>query len=100
MREGGQIPDRIANRPRLILGLELYFLAWFDLDSERSIGNALGPIPRSKIAEYADEYHLTPEQKEDMIYLVRELDNDFLVRQAKKKPKPSDGKENAQGSGG
>jgi hypothetical protein len=77
----------------LIFGLELYLVAWFDLDSERGMGFGLGPIPRSAMVAYAHEYGLSFEQKEDLLYLVREMDNDYLRRQAKKKPS----KENAGG---
>lgn len=35
---------------------------------------------------YAQEYGFSLEQKEDLLYLVREMDNDYLSRQAKKKP--------------
>jgi len=80
------LPDRIANRPQLIQGLELYFIAWGDLDSERAVGFGLGPIPRSAMVNYAREYGFSEEQKEDLLYLVREMDNDFLARQSKKKP--------------
>lgn len=84
----------------MTFGLELYFIAWFDLDSERATGFGLGPIPRSAMVSYAREYGLSEEQKEDLLYLVREMDNDYLARQAKKKPSKgnSDGKEDASGS--
>jgi hypothetical protein len=80
------LPDRIANRPELMFGLELFYVAWFDLDSEREVGFGLGPIKRSAIVAYAEEYGFSEEQKEDLLYLVREMDNDYLARQAKKKP--------------
>lgn len=95
------IPDRIANRPNLIPGLELFYIAWFDLDAERAVGFGLGPIPRSAMVNYAQEYGFSLEQKEDLLYLVREMDNDYLARQAKKKPaKGKDsGKTDTSGSG-
>lgn len=80
------IPAGIANRPELMFGLELYYVAWFDLDSEREMGFGLGPIKRSAIVAYAEEYGFSEEQKEDLLYLVREMDNDYLARQSKKQP--------------
>lgn len=44
----------------------------------------LGPIPRRAIADYADEYDFGDEMKDDLIFVVRKLDNDYLAREAKK----------------
>jgi len=81
-----------------MFGLELYYLAWFDLDSERTVGFGLGPIPRSAMVGYAKDMGLTSEQTEDLCYLVREMDNDYLKRQHKKGTKGGkDGQKDASG---
>ena len=39
VRMGQPLPARIANAPELMLGLQVYLQAFFDLDSERSHAN-------------------------------------------------------------
>ncbi len=85
-RAGQPIPDRIRDAPRLIKGLELYFNAFFDLDSERSHNMGITPIRRRSMWEYATDYELDEEQREDLIYLVREMDNAHIKRLEAKKP--------------
>jgi hypothetical protein len=78
MRERQPLPDRIAKAPTLLLGSQFYLDAFFDLDAERSHAMAPVAIPRSCIVEYAKEYELDEEEKDDLIYLVRCMDNDRL----------------------
>lgn len=78
MRERQPLPDRIANAPALLLGSQFYLDAYFDLDSERSHAMAPVAIPRSCIVEYAREYELDEEEKDDLIHLIRCMDNDRL----------------------
>lgn len=87
MRERQPLPDRIANAPTLLMGSQFYLDAFFDLDSERSHGIAPTAIPRSSIVAYATEYGLENEEKDDLIYLIRCMDNDRLKAMRK------DGKE-------
>lgn len=79
-RAGQPIPDRIKNAPRLQLGLTLYFDAFFDLDAERKHDNGFAYIPRSAMWAYAQQYNLTDEQTEDLLYLVREMDIAHIKR--------------------
>lgn len=81
---GQPIPDRVANAPRLMPGLELYLNAFFDLDSERTHGFSLSPIPWSAIFRYGKAYGFDKEQQEELIYFVRKLDQAHLNRLSKK----------------
>lgn len=85
MRAGQPMPERIANAPELQLGLQLYLEAFFDLDSERTHGKSLAPIPWSRIKGYAEAYEFDTEQTEDLIYFVKKLDNEHLKRLASKR---------------
>ena len=49
-----------------------------DLSSERVSGFGPGPIPWSKVKDYAIAYEYTPEQLDDLYYFVRSLDNTYL----------------------
>lgn len=87
MRSGEEMPERIANAPELQSGLQLYLQAFFDLDAERTHALALTPIPWTSINAYSIAYGLEEEQTEDLLYLIRKMDNAHLARLSKKQPK-------------
>ena len=87
LRSGEPLPDRIANSPELIEGLQLYITAFFDLDSERTHSFALTPIPWSCIDRYAVAYGFDEIQYEDLHYFLRRMDNAHLARLKQKQPK-------------
>ena len=66
-----------------MLGLELYYDAFWELSTCRATGLALGPIPWSAIKDYAVTFGLDEAQEEDLFYLVRAVDNAFLSYHAK-----------------
>ncbi|URA06804.1 tail chaperonin [Xanthomonas phage Langgrundblatt2] len=80
IRAGQPIPARIANAPELHIGLELFINAFFDLDTERQAGYSIGPIPWSKIKEYAFAYSFDADLTEDLFYFVKALDNAHMKR--------------------
>lgn len=81
---GQPLPDRIANAPELITGLQLYLQAFFDLDSERSHAMGVTRIPTSRIREYSTYYEFDDEQAEDLLYLIKKMDTDHCDRLAEK----------------
>lgn len=83
-RSGQAIPDRLINSPELQVGLEIYLTAFFELDSERQAGFAVGPIPWSRIREYALAYKFNEESTEDLFYYMKALDNSHMKRLAEK----------------
>ena len=87
-REGLPIPSRIANPPELLPGLDVYLKAFFDLDSERQIGETLQQIPWSKIQEYADRYGFDDEGRDDLLFFVRKQDTFHLDRLRAKRSSP------------
>lgn len=78
MRERLPLPQKIQNAPQLILGLELYYSAFIDLNSTRSLGMVPGPIPWPVIKGYAETYEFSEEQTEDLFYFVRSMDKAYL----------------------
>ena len=84
VRMGQPLPARIANAPELMLGLQVYLQAFFDLDSERSHANGYTLIPWSSIYSYAQTLDFDDEQTEDLIYLIRRLDSEHVKRLAAK----------------
>lgn len=84
VRSGQPIPDRIANAPELLPGLQLYMQAFFDLDSERSHAMGLVVIPWSSIASYAQTFEFDEMQTEDLLYFIRRMDSSHIARLAEK----------------
>lgn len=91
VRSGQPIPDRIANAPKLRIGLRLFLQAFFDLDSERDQGWGLGRIPWTAMRQYALFYELDQEQSDALIHFVQVMDTAFLKWAKDKGPKDKDG---------
>lgn len=77
------LPKAIRDAPELQFGLELYYGAFFDLHSCRSVGMGEGPIPWISIAEYCFINEVRGETAEDLFYLVRAMDNAYLGHREK-----------------
>jgi len=79
-----EIPDRIVNQPVLMLGLELYYIAFTNLSSDRLLAFELGPIPTMAILAYASYYDITGVDASDFLYIIRSMDNAFIQYHDKK----------------
>lgn len=73
-----QFPDSIQNAPDLWFGLNLFYTAFMDLTSCRTLGYAQGPIPWLAIHEYCEAHGIEDELREDMFYHVARLDKAYL----------------------
>lgn len=80
LRTGQPIPERINNAPELNAGLQLYLEAFFDLDSERSQGLGLSPIPWSSIKYYAEAYDFDEYQTYCLFLFIKKMDSAHLKR--------------------
>lgn len=69
------------------MGLTLFLSAFYDLDSCRPVGWEEGPIPWTAMADYCDRLDIQGDQREDLIYHVRQLDIEYLKYKASKRPK-------------
>lgn len=78
------LPERIQDAPDLLLGLELYFNAFIELNTCRSTGWSAGPIPSWSVGEYADRLDLNEDETEDLHYHMRMMDQAFLKHMARK----------------
>lgn len=88
MRERRPVPPSIANAPELRFGLEMYYGAYLDLMTCRTLGMGLGPIPWTAINQYAKAYDYTEEQEDDLQFYISRMDNAYLEAVSKKQPKP------------
>jgi hypothetical protein len=67
------------------MGLELYYTAFLELCNCRAIGmGGEGPIPWTAINQWANEYQLSEEQRDDLSFYILKLDRIYLEHQAKK----------------
>lgn len=84
LQAGLPLPDEIVNAPRLFEGLEIYFQAFFDLDTERHHGNGLMPIPWSAILRYARYNEFDERQTSDLMFYIARMDSWNLNHLAEK----------------
>ncbi len=80
-QQGKEIPDRLLP-PLLNMGLELYFMAFYDLATTR-VDHA-APISWLSIEEYADRLGLNADVRQELHHHVRHLDKIYLDHRAKK----------------
>ncbi len=77
-------PDAIKNAPELDFTLALYYGAFFDLTTCRTVGMGEGPIPWTSINDYCSRLDLSVDQSDDMFYYIRIMDGVYLDHKAKK----------------
>lgn len=75
IRQRRPLPDAIANAPELFFGLELYYIAFFEL--RRGVEQNL-LIQWLSIAQYAQMNQFSEEQKEDLFFFVDKMDEAFI----------------------
>lgn len=80
MRLRGKAPDKFNESPDLRYGLELYYNAWFELDTERSHGSGWTFIPWSSVVRYIEFYELNEDQAERMFAHIKAMDNAHIER--------------------
>jgi hypothetical protein len=69
----------MQNAPDLRLGLELFFTAFGDLTTCRTLGfGTVSGIPWTAIDEYCDRLGLDAELRDDMHFYIREMDDAYL----------------------
>jgi len=84
MRQGMPLPQRIAEAPSLQIGLQLFWDAYMELSTCRMAAMSVGPIPWTAIMDYAKAWELDPYQTEDLMDIVRAMDNAYLTWEAKR----------------
>ena len=97
---GGRMPERVANAPSLWLGLDLYYVAFWDLSGCRPQGvSGPGPIPWSVTADYARTFDFDDEQRDTLFYLIRRMDAAFLKKGQPEWQPPADSGPSRKGWG-
>ena len=75
---GGRAQRFIEKEPPYVRGDEFYMRAFWELSSERQFGQAIGPIPWSKIVSYGERQGLDNTMLKVFEHVIRELDEQYL----------------------
>lgn len=87
------LPDKIKNKPEVSVGLELYWRAFSDLNSDRHVGMSEGPIPWSAIHRWGVRHNIWGDDFERLSAIIQGMDSVFLdFRAAQQKKKIGKGK--------
>jgi hypothetical protein len=73
------LPDWYLDRPDDAPTDEFYLAAFNDLGTERAIGMSMGPIPWSKIVQYAEFAGLEGDVAFAFVAIIRKMDNEYLA---------------------
>ena len=77
-------PKFLKERPVLWPGLEIYYNAFMDLSTCRSVGMGVGPIPITAIYEYCDRQRFDEDICESLLVHTRAMDSAYLKFQSSK----------------
>ncbi len=85
MESGNPIPLSIRSAPRLWIGSEMYWRAFWQLSTCRSIGSmgGIGPIPWWCIDRYAERLELDQESFADFEDIINAMDLVYLEEMRK-----------------
>jgi hypothetical protein len=79
LEERGEAVPALQNKPELDEFLIPYWKAFQVLSSSRQIGMGIGAIPLTEIEAYMRIYGIEDqEEREDMVYLIGEMDRVFI----------------------
>lgn len=81
------LPDFVRDAPELLPGLEFYFNAFLALTTCRINGFGMGQIPWTAVNDYCKAYGINDEQREDLQYIIRKMDEEYIKLLAPKKGK-------------
>jgi hypothetical protein len=79
IEDGREPPAQYFDQPELPEHLHFYWIAFNDLSGERQIGMGIGPIPRSKIRDYAIENGMDGvDEIERLCRIIMEMDAEYV----------------------
>jgi len=82
LKKGRDLPDWFLEQPQVLRGEEFYIQAFWDLTSERAIGQGmLGRIPWSKAIEYALRNDVEPDMLDAFWRIIYGMDSGYLEQQ-------------------
>ena len=85
--KGRELPEWYLDCPELCTGDETYFVAFWVLNSCRSVGMGIGPIPWTAIRQYVDHCGYDPDIKDLITKVVMAFDTKFIEKENEKMKK-------------
>lgn len=69
------MPQALMDMPDLMLGLDIYVIAYNELQADRPIGMDVGPVPWSAIHRWGDFHGITdPDDLETLVHHIRAME--------------------------
>jgi len=97
----GSLPGQWQDKPELTDREEWFFEAFFELNTTRSLGFGIGPIPWTALLAYSQEMGLCDDEFDEFRYLITALDTEYreIIEQdeSKKQAKGHGGQKNQRG---
>jgi hypothetical protein len=84
---GMPVPDPINDRPELMLGLQFYWYAFWELSSDRQIGMSEGPIPWSSMDRWCRRHGINGDEFDRFILMMKHMDSEYMKHRAKSNKK-------------
>lgn len=81
------LPDKIANKPVLRTGLHIYYRAFWECSTDRTVGMAEGPIPWTAINQWAIRYGFHHDEFDRLVLLLKAMDSAYIEERAKQHAK-------------
>lgn len=101
MQRAGIDPPKPKNpKVELKKRLEMYLTAFYELDTERTHGETLSPIPASAVRQYARDFGYNESQYQKLRYFVPKMDAAHLKRLAANLKRDLDSGTDTQPTGG
>lgn len=99
-KTGQRLPDKILNKPHLLIGLDFYWRAFWECASDRVIGMAEGPIPWSSIDRWALRYGVEGDDFERLVLIIKVMDEAYIEYRNKSNKKSMDKAMKSKSGGG
>jgi hypothetical protein len=84
------LPEKIANKPKLHIGLDIYWRAFWECSTDRGIGMAEGPIPWSVMDRWALRYGIEGDDFDRFVLLLKAMDLAYIEERTKSNKKHMD----------
>ena len=94
------LPDTVANKPRLRVGLDIYWRAFWECSTNRDIGMAEGPIPWSVVDRWASRHGIEGEDFDRLVLIIKAMDSVYIEERTKSHKKQMDKAMKTKGSVG
>lgn len=72
------LPDKFKNKPKLGVGLEMYWRAFTELSGDRQVGMGEGPIPYASIHHWGVRNQIYGDDFDRLVAVIRGVDASYM----------------------